>query len=129
MFSVTHYIELSRGTNRAIEEKGERNMFYAAFNDQYGNRHANIYTSWSRYFSDTFSPDTERLYLIEFKVKGKTYAERKANLENIVHDFQSADSDVSGGLSWGEYADVCNWFERMGKRYGLLREFRENAIC
>lgn len=30
------------------------------------------------------------------------------------------------------YADLAIWqerFERLGRRYGLLREFRENAIC
>ena len=24
---------------------------------------------------------------------------------------------------------ICNYFEKQGRRYGLLREFHENGIC
>jgi len=104
-------------------------MFYAAFNDAQGERQAYVYNSWEVYHNDTFSPDCEKLYLIEFKATGKTYAERKESVRNIAIDFYNADSEVSGGLSYFEWSIVCDWFERMGKRYGLLTEFRENAIC
>ena len=30
---------------------------------------------------------------------------------------------------WGELAEWAAYFERLGKRYGLLTEFRENGIC
>lgn len=30
--------------------------------------------------------------------------------------------------SYAEIARFQNYFERLGKRYGLLKEFRENAI-
>ena len=32
-------------------------------------------------------------------------------------------------LSYGELAEKNDYFERLGRRYGLLREFKENAIC
>ena len=32
-------------------------------------------------------------------------------------------------MSWGELAYWQGYFERLGKRYGLLSEFRENGIC
>lgn len=32
------------------------------------------------------------------------------------------------GLSYGELAEVQAIFERLGKRYGLLKEFKENCI-
>lgn len=32
-------------------------------------------------------------------------------------------------LSWGECAYYGSMFEKLGRRYGLLREFRENGIC
>ena len=32
-------------------------------------------------------------------------------------------------MSYGELAIWQGHFERLGRRYGLLREFRENAIC
>lgn len=31
-------------------------------------------------------------------------------------------------LSWGELHEWTNYFYRLGKRYGLLQEFRENGI-
>ena len=31
--------------------------------------------------------------------------------------------------SWGELAEWGDYFRKMGKRYGLLREFKENGIC
>ena len=31
--------------------------------------------------------------------------------------------------SWGELSEFQSYFENLGKRYGLLREFRENGIC
>jgi hypothetical protein len=32
-------------------------------------------------------------------------------------------------MSWGELAYWQEYFEKLGKRYGLLTEFRENCIC
>ena len=32
-------------------------------------------------------------------------------------------------MSWAELADWQGFFERPGRRYGLLSEFRENGIC
>ena len=32
-------------------------------------------------------------------------------------------------MSYGELAICQERFERLARRYGLLREFRENAIC
>lgn len=28
-----------------------------------------------------------------------------------------------------EYAEMASYFEKLGKKYGLLKEFRENGIC
>lgn len=30
--------------------------------------------------------------------------------------------------SYGELAEIQNYFYKMGKRYGLLKEFKENGI-
>lgn len=32
------------------------------------------------------------------------------------------------GVTWGELAAVAAYFEKLARRFGLLREFRENAI-
>ena len=31
-------------------------------------------------------------------------------------------------LSWGELQQMTDYFFKYGKRYGLLREFRENGV-
>lgn len=82
---------------------------------------------WKIWHEDTFSPNTKNIELLEFKIKGKTYQERKENLVELAKDWQFNFSSLS--WSYGELAEICDFFYRNGKRYGLLREFRENAIC
>lgn len=101
-------------------------MFFASYKDAHGNEHANLYFDWEKYFADTFSPECEIIQLIEFVIHGKNYRERKNCLENIAVEFLN---NVICGLSYGELYHIQKFFETMGKRYGLLREFRENAIC
>lgn len=101
-------------------------MFYANFIDGDGNKQANLYHGYSKWLEDSFSPDTIVNAIIDFKIQGRTYAEKKEYCRNLAIDFQSAnDCD----LSYGELAYIYNFFEVNGKRYGLIQEFRENAIC
>ena len=60
-------------------------------------------------------------------VSGKTYAERKADLHNKAVEWSNTQGNY-GAWSYGELAEVQEFFEKNGKRYGLLAEFRENAI-
>lgn len=101
-------------------------MFYANFIDSNGNKQANLYHGYSKWFEDSFSPDTIVNAIIDFKIHGRTYAEKKEHCRNLAIEFQHAED---GGLSYGELADIQNFFEVNGKRYGLIQEFRENAIC
>ena len=55
-----------------------------------------------------------------------TYAERKENARQIAIDWQLNESDYP--YSYGGLAILTDYFFRLGKRYGLLREFRENGI-
>ena len=69
----------------------------------------------------------EVIDFIPLTVSGKTYAERKVDLEGKAIEWSYA-----GGVacwSYGELADIQGFFEANGKRYGLLREFHENGIC
>lgn len=52
---------------------------------------------------------------------GKESARQKAK------DFQADVENMD--LSWWDVAHMGEYFEKLGKRYGLLREFRENGIC
>ena len=57
----------------------------------------------------------------------KTYQEKKEAARQEAIDWQYWASEQN--LSYGELADYAAHFERLGRRYGLLQEFRENAIC
>ena len=55
------------------------------------------------------------------------YEKAKKALRGFAIDWQANFSRFN--YSWGELADWCGFFEKYGKKYGLLREFRENGIC
>lgn len=72
-------------------------------------------------------PDCEGVTnILRFVVHGDSYKERKACVRDLAVSFQDADQ---GGISYGELAAVEEWFRKNGKRYGLMDEFVENAIC
>lgn len=56
-----------------------------------------------------------------------TYAEKKEKARNeaIEWSFWAGENP----LSYEGLAIACNHFYKLGKRYGLLKEFRENGIC
>lgn len=56
----------------------------------------------------------------------KTYQELKAKARELAIDFQSWLSENS--ISYEGLAIASEEFEKLGRRYGLLGEFRENAI-
>lgn len=56
-----------------------------------------------------------------------TYAEKKEAIRNKAIEYQLTFEE--NNYSWGEVAEKEAYFEKQGRRYGLLREFRENAIC
>ncbi len=80
------------------------------------------YKAWQE---DTFC-NVYNVETLDFKLSGKTYQERKNSLIEIAKDWQNNFS----GLSWsyGEYAEIENYFYENAKRYGLLKEFKENCI-
>lgn len=75
----------------------------------------------------TFSPTCENIETLDFTIKGKTYKERKDCLKDIAIEWSNNFSQHS--WSYGELAEITDYFYENGKRYGLLKEFRENAIC
>lgn len=101
-------------------------MFYAKYRDINGEEVAKLYDRGEDYARDTFSPLVKPLEIIDFAVKGKNYLERQRGVQTIAMDFQAADI---GDLFMSDYARIGEWFTTQGKRYGLLKEFRENAIC
>ena len=55
------------------------------------------------------------------------YYDKKEEIRQQAIDWQLDFSNHN--YSWGELADFTSYFYKMGKRYGLLKEFRENGIC
>jgi len=55
-----------------------------------------------------------------------TYAARKEAAREQAIDWQDWLSE--NNVSYEGLAIATNYFEKLGRRYGLIREFRENAI-
>ena len=91
-----------------------------------GIKEESLFYCWGDVHRALFSPDVERVALVEFKTHGKTYAERREHLHNLAVTFSNA---CEGDLSWSEVNSIVTWFEKNGKRYGLMNEFHENGIC
>ena len=59
--------------------------------------------------------------------KVNNYQVAKENARQKAIDWQYEFSETS--MSWGELAYWHEYFEKIGRRYGLLTEFSENCIC
>ena len=100
---------------------------YSLDNKEYNFIYSDNFDGWTEFHKDTFSPNIKDLEILKLKVSGKNYKERKAFLEDLAKDYQYDFSSLS--WSYGELVEICGFFEKNGKRYGLLKEFKENAIC
>ena len=81
--------------------------------------------SYRALWRETFEPIEWDIIILD-KVRGDTYADKK----NVVEEcaiWYSYMMDIP--MSWSEVAEIGAWFEKYGRRYGLLEEFRENGIC
>ena len=59
--------------------------------------------------------------------KRKTYQQAKEAARLFAIDTQNIISE--NNFSYGEIADISDTLYSLGKRFGLVREFRENCIC
>ena len=101
--------------------------YYELNGKEYNNIYTNNIDGWAEWFNDIFSPEAENTNVLVLKTHGKTYNERKNNLEELAKEWQL----FYGQLSWsyGELAEIQDWFYENAKKYGLVRIFKENAIC
>jgi len=60
------------------------------------------------------------------KIKSVDEIKTKGEASQIAIDWQSWQSKQS--LSYGEMAKWAGYFRELGKKFGLLREFKENCI-
>ena len=72
--------------------------------------------------------DGTRLYCTcQFPYPIRGYYERQERLRSFAKDWQKAFQDLVS-MSWEEVLWYSNFFEVYGRKYGLLREFKENGI-
>lgn len=80
-------------------------------------------------FDDEYGPADEKIICyIPLTVSGNSYQERKQDLYNKAVEWSNS-LGYYPNWSYSELATVSSFFEHYGKKYGLLTEFRENAIC
>ena len=89
-------------------------------------RKSTTFNSWDEYDNFLFSPFYKPISVIDFRVKGKTYAERKAYAREMAIEYQTT---AAPGLTWGELSEIGEKLREIGRRVGLLREFKENVVC
>ena len=54
------------------------------------------------------------------------YERRKSEIRQEAIEWQTTFNDCK--MTYGELAIMQSYFEKQGKRYGLLKEFKENGI-
>lgn len=91
------------------------------------NENNNLFYSFEAFQRETWNPyRREKTESVVFTLAGaKTYEEKKEALREIAKEAQRLDC---GGLGWSEETDIAWWFESNAKRYGLVRELRENGF-
>lgn len=100
-------------------------IYYVVFDERTNDERATVGT-YENLFCDSWNPNTRATCIIPLIVSGKSYQERKKDLEQkaILYSYYTAP-----GLSYNELSILNEFFEVNGRRYGLLTEFKENAIC
>lgn len=99
-------------------------MFYVVVKD--GEVKSKLYHDWNECYRDTFSP-SEVLGFVSYIVRGKTYDQKKECVRDIAKDTQILISHAQD-ISREDLYEIKAWFEKMGRRFGLLKDFRENGI-
>lgn len=72
--------------------------------------------------------DEQIICFIPLIVSGRTYQERKNDLKEKAIEWSNKLGNYPR-WSYGELGEIQDFFEVNARRYGLLKEFRENAIC
>lgn len=102
-----------------------KTLYYVIRNEETGEESATLGDCESL-ARDSFNPLMRAVFVMDFVIHGKTYAERKASLDEKARDFSN---NQAGGLYGSDVYAIENYFEENGKRYGLITDFRINGIC
>lgn len=84
------------------------------------------YADYDEMHRETFSPEYFINRVIDTnRLPGKSYADKKALLRDQAIDYSLQNNFT---MYWSEFAAIEDYFEKYGRRYGLIKEFRENGI-
>lgn len=101
--------------------------YYELNQKQYFNIYYKNELGYKEWCKDTFSPTCENIQTLDFKLSGKTYKEKQNCLVELAKDWQLIFSQLP--WSYGELAEIEDYFHKNAKRYGCIQEFKENGIC
>ena len=99
-------------------------MIYVLFDDPIRSK---LYHDWREYHADTFCPDVKVLGMVEFRNHGRGYHDRKDHIRETAIKMAGIISEAQD-VSWSELNEMTWWLEKYARRYGLLKEFRENGV-
>lgn len=81
--------------------------------------------SFPELYRETFTPEEWNIVILD-KLTG-SYNEKQAALREKAIATQQAFA-IMEYISYNELIDIEQYFTKYGKRYGLLKEFKENGI-
>lgn len=89
--------------------------------------HTEIFVTWESVNRELFSPETELIEAVALEPpRGKTYQDRKNDLQEKAISLSHLVPNII--LTHGEITYMHDYFEKYGRIYGFLKEFRENGI-
>ena len=101
-------------------------IFKSGSNSYIATTHENLFKMICKYYLSQFDCKS-------FSVNGrrewrgaKTYEDKKVILQSFAVDWQLKNPDMS--YTWHDLTEWGAFFEDYGRKFGLLREFRENGI-
>lgn len=101
--------------------------YYESKKEQYFNIYCKNKYGYKEWQKDTFCLGAKNIQVLDFKISGKTYEEKQASLEDLAKEWQLYFCDFD--WSYGELTLITTYFYDNGKKYGLLKVFKENGIC
>lgn len=97
---------------------------------EFDNSIIKLYHSSNEYLNDTFCPDSIITKIITYEsypLIDETYSVRKQYAREAAQFFQAAFT-AGTVFSYDDIAKITNILEKWARKYGLIREFRENGI-
>ena len=98
-------------------------MFLATISRN-GKEETSLYYDFATLYKDTFSPETEIVNFIPFQVSGRFFSEKQNSLRKTAIEFLKIDYNQAAELTGKELSIIHDFFEKNGRRYGMVKELR-----